>query len=436
MDISTSVALSAIVLVAAVAIYVILTVKGTSPIVSALAAVALLSIFAIGGFGENFFTTFTSGMANMVGGFFLIFTFGVMFGKTMEITGASEQMGRTLFRVMGEKNMIYALMIVTVLIAMTGAPHLGLMPPLTFALLRHSNLPRYIGLVAVAGAGTAATVLPGCLTTANVLPTEFLGTDVYAGPQIGIVAFVIQIVLVVIYVNYLMKKVRKDNIGYDPRENEPEMRADNDMPSFFWSIGPVFAVLILCAIFVLGFGLPSMWAMVFSTTLGMVILFLANHKYLHGSGLVGLKQAAEGVQPIIVCVLAVCGFANVVSNTAIYQKVVPVILDWNVHPAVIVVIGEMILVLLCADPISGVVAFNSTIGTTLVEKGVNASMIHRLSVNTCFSFDTVPHGGAVTMAMRMFGYDVKEGYKYMVVVNLIFPIVFSFVGMFMAMGMY
>jgi len=426
----TSVALSLLVLCIAVAIYVILTIKGTSPIVAGLLAVAVLSLSAIGGFTENFFTVFTDGMASMVGGFFMIFTFGMLFGGVMELTGAADSMGKTLFRVLGEKNTVWTLMIMTMVLAMTGPPHFALMPPLAFSLMRHANLPRYIALSAVAGAGTAATVLPGCLTTANVLTANILGTTVYAGWQLGVIACVIQLVLVVFYVNNLIKKAHKNLIGYDPRGNEPEMRADDDMPPFALAFTPVVIVLGLAAVFIIGFGMPSMWAMIASVSIAMAFLLVTCRKYIHGSvlgALSYLKDIAERVQPVIVCVLVVMGFASVVANTAVYQAAIPAIMAWNIHPAILIVLGEIIVVALCADPIGGVAAFSGTIGKTLIASGVNPDMVHRLTVMTSFTFDTMPHGGAVTMAMRMFGYDIKDGYRHLVIVNLVFPVIYTII---------
>jgi H+/gluconate symporter-like permease len=432
-------ALSLIVLIIAVAIYVFLTYKGTSPIVAGLIAVAVLSLSAIGGFTENFFTVFTGGMASMVGGFFMIFTFGMLFGGVMEMTGAADRMGKTLFKKMGEKNTVWVLMIMTMVLAMTGPPHFALMPPLAFALMRHANLPRYIALAAVAGSGTAATVLPGCLTTVNVLTAEILGTDVYAGWQLGVIACVIQLFFVVLYVNKLMKNARKNLIGYDPRGNEPAMREEDDMPGFVVSIIPVILVLALAAIFILGLGLPSMWAMIAAVTIAMVFLLITCRKYIHGSALGALtylKETAERVQPVIVCVLVVMGFASVVANTAVYQAAIPAIMAWNIHPAVLIVVGEIIVVALCADPIGGAAAFSGTIGQTLIAAGVNAGLVHRLTVITSFTFDTMPHGGAVTMAMRMFGYEIKEGYRHLLVVNLFIPCIYTIVCMFVAMAIY
>jgi len=428
--------LSLVILLISIAIYVVLTYKGTSPIVSALIATAVLSLFTAGGFAENFFTVFPGGIAMMIGGFFMIFTFGFMFGKIMEVTGVADSIGMVLFAKMGEKNVIYVLMAVTMLFAMSGPPHFALMPPIAFALMRSAKLPRYVGLVAVAGAGTAATVLPGCLTTANVLPAEILGTTIYDGAALGVIACIIQLILVIFFVNRVVKKCRAEGAVYDPRDNEPEVRAPEDRPPFAIAIVPIILAVGLAALFVIGLGWASMWAMVAATTIGMVYMMLTCRKWTHTNLLVDLKEASERVQPIIVSVCAVCGFATVVANTAIYQQVIPSIMGWDVHPAVIIVLGEMLIVAMCADPISGIAAFSSTIGKSLIEQGVNAGMVHRLAELSCYTFDTMPHGGAVTMAMRMFGYDLKDGYKYMFMVNLVFPFVYSIICMFVAMGIY
>ena len=276
---TSSVIVSLIVLIIAIAIYVILTVKGTSPIIGALIAVALVSLVAEGGFTANFFGTFTGGMAGMLGGFFLQFGFGTLFGKFMDMTGAADRVGKTLMNKMGEKNLIYALMIATMLLAMTGAPHFALMPPLCYALMKHAKLPRYIGLTAVAGAGTAATCLPGCMTAADVLPAGILGTTIYDGWDIGILCCVVQMALVIPFVNHLIKKAKEKGLAYDPRANEPALREDDDMPSFGASIIAVFGVIILCGVFVMGLGLETLWAVVFSTTIGIVYLLLIGHSY-------------------------------------------------------------------------------------------------------------------------------------------------------------
>lgn len=408
---TSSVALSLIVLIIAVAIYIFLTVKGTSPIIGALIATAIISCVAQGGFTSNFFGTFTNGMAGMLGGFFLQFGFGTLFGKFMDMTGAADRVGRTLMNKMGEKNLVYALMIATMLLAMTGAPHFALMPPLCYALMKNAKLPRYIGLTAVAGAGTAATCLPGCMTAADVLPASILGTTICDGWDIGVLCCVVQLILVVIYLNHLIKKAHAAGLEYDPREIEPEMRQDGDMPSFAASFIAIIGVIGLCAVFVLGFGFETIWAVVFSTTICMVYLFVIGHKYIHSNVLTEMKDSIENVMPVIVSVLAVCGFASVVANTAVYQAAVPAIMAWNVHPAIIVVLGTMIITALCADPISGVLAFSGTIGLDLINSGANPAMVYRLASITSYTFDTMPHGGAVTMAMRMFGYDIKSGYK-------------------------
>ena len=427
---------SLIIVIIAIAIYILLTVKGTSPIIGALVATAFLSIFAIGGFFENFFTNFTSGMSGMLGGFFLQFGFGTLFGKFMDMTGAADRVGHTLMVKMGEKRLVYALMIATMLLAMTGAPHFALMPPLCYALMKNAKLPRYIGLTAVAGAGTAATCLPGCMTAADVLPATILGTTIYDGADIGILCCVVQLILVVLFVNHLIKKAEAKGEGYDPRADEPAMREDNDMPGFGASLFAIILVIALCPVFVMIIGFQTLWAVVFSTTIGMVYLYLVGRKYIHANIWTETRNSIEGVMPVIVSVCAVMGFATVVSMTSAYQAVIPVILNWSIHPAVIAVLGTMLITAMCADPISGGLAFAGTVGLQLIEKGANAGMVYRLCAITSYTFDTMPHGGATTMAMRMFGYDIKTGYKYLFAVNLVTPTIYAIIAMFYSMIVY
>lgn len=433
---TTSVLISGIVVLAAIVIYIVVTVKGSSPIVAALIATALVALFAIGGFFENFFTVFPNGMASMFGGFFLQFTFGVAFGSVLAACGAADRMAKTLVNLLGENNFIYAIILVTILLGMTGAPPIALMPGLTFAILRYSNVPRYVGMTAVLGGTCLSNIIPGNMSLPNMLPTNFLGTNIYAAPLVGIVAFAVGLICLIVYCNHLIKQARKNLIGYDATGDEMEMRSEGDMPNFALSITPIILVLGLCAVFILVFDLQSTWAMVLSCTIGVLFLLAANHKYIHERPLVILKNSAENIQHIIVCAVAVCGFASVVANTAMYQKVIPSIMDWNISPAILVAIGAMITAALCADMISGVAAFSSTIGTALLERGVSAALIHRLSVIASATFDSMPHGGSVTMAMCMFGYDVKSGYKYVVIANIVIPVIMTLVATVMCMILY
>ncbi|MDR0852136.1 MAG: hypothetical protein LBN36_06550, partial [Clostridiales Family XIII bacterium] len=213
-------------------------------------------------------------------------------------------------------------------------------------------------------------------------------------------------------------------------------REDDDTPSFAWSIIPPVFVLVFCSCLIIFGHLQSTWAMVLACSAGIVMLIIVNRKYIHKPALVILKDSAEMIQPIIVCALAVCGFAAVVSNTAIYQSVMPAIMGWHIHPAIIIVAGAMIVAALCADGISGVAAFTSTIGVKLMESGINPDLIHRLTTISATTFDSMPHGGAVTMALTLYGYNVKTGYKYIFMANVVIPCIYTGAALLVALFLY
>lgn len=436
-----SIALELIVIIFAIFVFVFLTVKGLGPIVSGLIAGAIVSLIAIGGFSANLFGTFLNGMTSMFGAFFVLFSCGMAFGGTLAACGASDRMGVTFVRVMGEKNFIYAIVVVSILFGLTGAPPLALMPALCFGMLKSANLPRYIAMTAVAGTTAfSLTSVPGTLGSGNVICSAALGTDVYSAPLLGIVATVVGAVLLCLYLRYLINDARKKGIGYDPIEGNAVMgggvRSDDDMPSFVCSIIPVIVLLGGCAVLILGFGMESLPSVFFSTVVGILLLIVLNRKYFHSSILATIRDSVIGIQGNIVGAIAVCGFAAVISATDLYQRVIAALLNSTISPYILVVLGTFILSALCADCIGGVASFANTIGATLVNAGVNAAVVHRLANITSSVFDSMPHGGSIILALTQFGYDHKKGYKYLVVSNIAIPFIYTVVALIVALIAY
>jgi H+/gluconate symporter-like permease len=400
-----SVTLQAFAIIFAVGIFVILTIKGLGPIVGALIAGGIVALVAIGGFFSNMFGTFLTGMVNMFSGFFVLFTCGAAFGSLLAACGASDRLGVSLVKVMGERNFIYAIVIVSILFGLTGAPPLALVPPLCFGIFKKANLPRYIAMVAVTGSTSVSlSCIPGTLGASNVITATILGTSVYDGVLLGMVASIIGTILLCMYLNWLIKSARKKGLAYDPVEGNALMgagiRSEDDMPGFLCAIVPVVVLLGGCAVFILGFGLESLPAVFFSTIIGIVLLLGLNRKYIHGSFLMVIRNGVDSIQRFLVGSIAVCGFAAVISNTGLYQAVIGAFLGSRISPYILVVVSVFIISALCADSIGGVAAFSATVGTSLVNSGVNAAIVHRLANITATVFDSVPHSGTIVLGFR------------------------------------
>lgn len=424
------------VVLAAIAIFVIMTIRGSSPIVAGLISTAIVSIVAIGGFTESLLGTFITGMTDMFGMFFILFSFGTAFGAVLHACGGADRLGVTIVRALGEKNFIYAIIIVGFLFGLVGAPPLAVMPALCFPILKKANLPRYIAMAAVGGSTAILNCVPGALGAGNVLSSAMLGTSLYAGSLIGVISTVVGVIALCIYVNKLIARCRKDLIGYDPQGTGMmggEQREEDDMPRFVFPITSILIAFFGCAVLMLGFEWNTLLAVATSLTAGMLFLLLTCHKYLKEPILHSLRNAVDGVQINIVGAITVCGFAAVIANTELFGALLGSLSSLSINPYVLAVLGTFVIAALCADYLGGVAVTMQTLAPTLIAQGAAPAIIHRLVAVAASVFDSMPHGGSILLELGMFGYNHKQGYKYIVVVQIIIPLIYTVVALLCAM---
>jgi len=159
---------------------------------------------------------------------------------------------------------MYVILIVSILLGLPGVAPCALVPFLAYGMLRASDLPRYIGMVAVAAGTTISyTLVPGSLAAPNVLAATILGevtgggTSIYAAPLYSILILLFTIILTCIYIHWLIKRARKRGEGYEPGESsamKSELREENDMPSFVSSIIALLMPISIPMITTLGLG--------------------------------------------------------------------------------------------------------------------------------------------------------------------------------------
>ena len=132
----------------------------------------------------------------------------------------------------------------------------------------------------------------------------------------------------------------------------------------------------------------------------------------------------------------IVGFAGVVTNTAAYNAMVEKLLSINANPYVTVVIAVAAICALCADAIGGVSTFAATLGQTFLGMGVNPAALHRLTLATATTFDSMPHNGALNVTMQVMGLTHKEVYKHICVVQIVIPLIYTLVALVMAICLY
>lgn len=436
----SSASISAIAIIAAIVLFIYMSMKGIGPLVSAVLAGAFISLFTPDGFVTSFFTTFLNGVTSMVGNMFFLLVLGAIFGGVLSATGASERIGITFVKVMGPTNFLYALIVTTMLLAATGAVPYVLMAYISFGVMRAANLPRYIAMAAVSGTMVLSqNVIPGCTTLNNLICSAPLGVDLYSAPLIGFPTAVFAVLLNVAFLLYLIKQARKNGIGYEPMPNEVQykQRTEEELPNFWAAFIPVVFLIAFCFVLIVGLKVNATQAVVYSTVISTIMLFVLCRKTYQGPGIwKSVQSSAEFIIPNVLAASCVYGFASVVAKTNAFTALAGAISNSTMHPYVLVVFGVMILAGITASGLSGQNSFNAVLGESLMNSGVNMQAVHRLGSIAASTFDSMPYSSYISLILPVFGYDHKQGYKYLVMVNIIIPVIYTFFALLLAFIFY
>ncbi len=437
----SSVVISAIAIFVALILFFILCYKGIGVIPCSILCAAIVAATTEDGLFATLLGPFMTSTGNYVAGMFLPFVFGGMFAAAMTATGASEIIGKYLINRFGARFAPYAIMGAVMLLALGGVSAFPfIIAPLAFSVLKAADLPRQIGAVIMAGTySLVGYLIPGATNTANVIASNSYGTTLYAGAGMGITCFVIGLVLVVIYIEFMIRTYRKNGIGYTPSPTEipTAARSDDDMPKFFMAVLPIFIVFVLTMILQLGLKWRSTQAVILALLVGTAFLYLTNWNRIHEKGKFDpvTKGMMNAMVPLANTAIIV-GFAGVVTSTSAYSAMVDKLLSINANPYVTVVIAVAAICALCADAIGGVSTFAATLGQTFLGMGVDPNALHRLTLATSTTFDSMPHNGSLNVTMQVMGLTHREVYKNICVVQILIPSIYTIVALIMAICLY
>ena len=432
-----TVPVSLIMILICVALLIYFGMKGVSPILSGTVAAALVSFCVPDGFVTSFFTNFPTAFGTMCRGFFFLFVVGGCFGGVLDATGAAESIGKGFVKTFGSTNWYWPLIIANMLLAATGAVPWVLMSYISFGLAKRANCPRYVCLVAVAGTMVISQqVLPGATTLNNLLTSQAMGVDIYSGAAVGIITAVCGVVLVGIYINHLIKDARNKGIGYDGTGNEDgKLRQDDELPNFWLSLPPLIVLLGFVFVFVFILKGDGTQGVVYATVISTALLYVLNFRYIK-PGVNVLKEMSKQIVMVMPGMVGACvmyGFASVVAQTPAISGLASALSNSSINPYVIMWLGTMLMVAIMANGSSGALSFIGVFKEKLQEMGINMGAAQRLIVITSASWDTLPHNSFVNAMIPVYGYDIKTGYKYLLISNCVLPTVYSLIALILTL---
>tara|TARA_R110001599_G_scaffold64147_3_gene180261 strand:+ start:10682 stop:12061 length:1380 start_codon:yes stop_codon:yes gene_type:complete len=433
----------------ALSLLIWLALRGINIVFAALlsAAVVILSngLPLAAGLGE-YFAFGPLGAFTFAGKFFLLFAAGAMFGRVMGDSHAASSIALAMVRRLGPSRALWITVLATALLTYGGVVIFVVifaMYPLGIKLLQQADIPKRLFCAALAlGAGTfTLTALPGTPSIHNVISSVALGTDLFAGGWLGILASIIMFGLGMWYLESQRQRAAARGEGFVAGPRDRHIADDPGEENYpHWALALLPPVLVLGAILlprvlstVLGEGegpgfallafanaQPVVWPSLalFAGTLVTVLMFAAVRRH-------ALYSIGEGTQDSIIPLIntaAVIGFAGVVTQTQGFALFSDIMLQSSLPPLISMFTSISVISAITGSASGGLQIFMSTMADSYLAMGIEPATLHRLATIAAGGFDSLPHSGAVVATLTITGLTHRDAYRDMGVVTVVIPV--------------
>ena len=155
---------------------------------------------------------------------------------------------------------------------------------------------------------------------------------------------------------------------------------------------------------------------------GIILCCLLNWNRIGDKLSILNKSSVTTIIPLIQA-CTVVGYASIVSQTAAYQALMDKIAHLNLNPYVLVVVGTALFAFISADPMAGITMTSKTIGLTAINMGAQPGLVHRLTLISATTLESMPHNGSLNVIMNFLGLTHKEVYLDLVGCSIIIPLI-------------
>lgn len=415
--------------------------KGLHPLIAALFATMVAILLNAVPIWSTLIDGFGTGMTGFIKNYVIMFFLGAAFGEFMARSGFARSIAYKLVDIFGASRGILVVVVATWVLNYSGVSVFVIIfaiYPIALYVFQQSDIPKRIipGVVNL-GAGTVTmTMLPGTPALTNVIPTNYLGTSIYAAPVLGTILAVVAAVLGLFYLNWQVKRWKGNGEHFVPGPNdviEPMTEESRkNLPNFFVAFVPVIIIFVGNLIGT-RMGLNATFAVCISIFLGTVYTILATWSKMGNKvRLEGLNKGATGALFAIMNTAAIVGFAGAVKALPAFSSFTDLATSLNFSPLISAVLAMDIICAITASSSGGITIFMELLGQKYLSMGVNPQLLHRLTSVAAGTLDSLPHAGPNATFMAVCGLTYKEGYFPIFVITCIIPLICQFVGLALA----
>ena len=145
--------------------------------------------------------------------FFPVFMLGAVFGKIMEDSGMAKSIAHAIIQSLGPKRAVLSTVLAAAILTYGGVSMFVVVfavYPFAAALFREAEIPKkLVPATIVLGAFTfTMDSLPGSPQIQNIIPGNFLGTNAYSGPILGIFISLVMFSSGMVWLTYRVNKAK------------------------------------------------------------------------------------------------------------------------------------------------------------------------------------------------------------------------------------
>ncbi len=421
--------ISAIGLVAGLALLIWLTMRGVNILIAAPACALLVAVSAgmpvmppfVQEGESDFATTYMAGFTGFFADWFLMFLLGAIFGKLMEETGAAESVAHKIVDWFGPQHAVLAVVAACAVLTYGGVSVFIVafgVYPMAVGLFRQADLPRrFIPAALTFGSVTFTMTSAGSPEIQNIIPVEYLNTTPLAGWEVSIPVAIFMAVAGHFWLRRMVNRAVAAGERFHARDGDREPRDVSTLPNFWLSLAPLVVVL---GVFVATSGVimqvipqdpetlantPAIlnldkWSLVLALGAGCAAAILVG-------GVQRLKDAplafSDGSINAVIATANTCavvGFGAIARETPAFQQALQAVLSIPGSP----LIGAAIAVTVIAG-LTGSASGGQTIALPLVAPhytgmGVDPGELHRVVAISSGALDSLPHNGYVVTTIR------------------------------------
>lgn len=406
--------LATIGLVVAIALLVIMIIKGIDMITATVITASIILVTSGLDFWEGLLTTFSGGAGSFVASWFLILGLGGIFGQLVLETGLATKIAKTLTEKLGTKMVGLVILICTffiTLLGINGYIMVFVLYPIADNLLRQNNMDRRLLPFLLLGGGAAANGFAFSLDICNVLPSNYLGTSLGSAPVLSFLFTAIVAISYFGYFNYAQKQSHKRHSNEEllaMYKDESALIGDEELPGIVMSVIPF--VLVLAAVVVTS-GWGTSTSIMFSLVIGILLIVCTQFSRIKNMK-TSIKTGSSSGLNSMLTVAAVMGLSKVLGASPAFQSLQQAVLEMNMPVYLKAFFGTTVLTGLTGSAISGETIFMESFGQAFVDMGVNVQALHRIVTESALILNKLPNSSVAILTMSICGCSLKESYKH------------------------